>query len=291
MLADQGREFFDRRDRYAADLARPLWRARFKMRCEFTRAVGIAIEIIPIRVTIAKQTMHDGTGECAIGARTHAHKQIRLFRRRIAIGIDHHQFGAALASRAERVGHHIDLRARRIRAPDDDDLRGRHLAWIRARELASAGDKARPRQGHADSRMLTRIALGVAQAMDSIAHHEAHRAGVEIRPHGVRTQALFGFQKGISDFVERGLPTDSRELPAAFRTDAPQGMQQARGVMDALGVARDFAADHTSGVGIISGAADLADVLRIEPFYFERTGRRTVMRTGAEFDFGRRAHR
>ena len=103
----------------------------------------------------------------------------------------------------------------------------------------------------------------MAQAMDSIAHHEAHRAGVEIRPHGVRTQALFGFQKGIGNFVEGGLPTDSRELPAAFRTGAPQGMAQARGVMDALGVARDLAADHTGSVGIIGGAADLADVLRI----------------------------
>src|ERR1700730_12046841 len=62
-------------------------------------------------------------------------------------------------------------------------------------------------------------------------------------------------------------------------------MFQAIGVMHALGVARHLGADHARRVGILFGAADPANGAPVDDLDLERTGRRTVVRTGRGADF------
>ena len=57
-----------------------------------------------------------------------------------------------------------------------------------AEEPAGSGDISRPGDPDTDCRMVAGIALGVGEALDSVAHHESHRAGVEVRPHAFGSQ-------------------------------------------------------------------------------------------------------
>ena len=61
-------------------------------------------------------------------------------------------------------------------------------------------------------------------------------------------------------------------------------MQQAVRMMDALGIARDFRADHTRRVEIVLGAAHAADRAAVEHLHFERAGGGAVVRTGGRRD-------
>ena len=69
-------------------------------------------------------------------------------------------------------------------------------------------------------------------------------------------------------------------MAGAFRPDAAQRMHQPVGMMRALGVARDLGADHARRIGIVRGAADAADGVRVENFHLERAGRRAIVRAG-----------
>src|SRR5690606_6973229 len=88
----------------------------------------------------------------------------------------------------------------------------------------------------ADRRVLTRVALGVAQPLDAVALHQAHGAGVEIGPHRLAAVALLGLEERLGDLVERLLPADLLERVAALaaRADAAQRRGQAPRMMDPL---------------------------------------------------------
>ena len=51
-----------------------------------------------------------------------------------------------------------------------------------------------------------------------------------------------------------------------------------------FGVARDFGADHTGRVVVVFCAVHASDRALVEKFDLQRTGRRTVMRTGRMTD-------
>jgi hypothetical protein len=87
---------------------------------EFVRRVGVAFQIIPIRLAVAEQAMHHRAGERAVGARPDQHRQISLFHSRVHVDIDDRDLGAALFAGARRVRHHIDLGVGRIGPPDHD---------------------------------------------------------------------------------------------------------------------------------------------------------------------------
>ena len=89
----------------------------------------------------------------AVGARAHRQMQVGALGSAGAVGIDHHQLGAALLG-GHRVGHHIDLRVDRISAPDHDQIRVlARLAQIDPPLGAGAGDPAVVGQRHADRRI------------------------------------------------------------------------------------------------------------------------------------------
>ena len=175
------------------------------------------------------------------------------------------------------MGHDVDLGVDGIRAPDDDKVGLRHLARIGTGELARPGDKTRPGGCRADGRELARVALRVAQALDAVAHDEAHRAGEEVGPHRLAAVTALGVEQSLSGEVERVVPRDPLELSRAFRPAPLQWMEQPIVVMDAFGVARDLGADDTGRVVVLLRPAHAADPAIAEQLHVERTGRRTVV--------------
>src|SRR5690606_8499693 len=105
-----------------------------------------------------------------------------LLHGRISINVDDGDLRTTLAPRTNSVRHHIDLRVHRVRAPDDNEIGLRHLARIGPGELACPRDEPRPGRGRANGRELARVALGMAQALDAVAHDEAHGSREEVWP-------------------------------------------------------------------------------------------------------------
>ncbi len=279
-LGDELGERLDGLDRTAGDLRRPFGRTRAHMLLELARRVGVFFEILAVRKAIAEQAVHHRAGERAVGAGAHQHGEVGRLHRAVLVDVDRHDLGAALLSRAHRVGHHVDLRVDRIGAPDHHEVGARHLARIGPGELAGAGDEAGPGRIDADRRVKAGVLLHMAQAVDAVAHDEAHRAGVVVGPD--RLAAVFRFRREefLRDEVERVIPRDRRELARSLRPLADERMQQPVRMMDALGVARDLRADHARRVEIVLGAAHAADRAAVEHLHFERAGGRAIVRTG-----------
>ncbi len=283
-FAGKAGEGFDRLDRAAGDFRRPVRAARAHMFGKLVRRVGVAFEIIPVGFVVAKQAVHHRASQRPVGAGADQHRQVGLLHRRIHVDVDDGDLGAALFAGAGRVRHHIDLGVHRIGAPDHDEIGFRHFARIGAGELAGAGDESGPGRIDADGGEEAGVFLGVAQAMNAVAHDVAHRAGIEIRPDRLRAVLLLGAHEILGDKIERVVPRYRREFAAALRPDAAQRVRQAIGMIDALGVARDLGADHARGVGIVGRAADAADRVPVEDLDLERTGRRAIVRAGGSGD-------
>jgi hypothetical protein len=66
------------------------------------------------------------------------------------------------------------------------------------------------------------VALRVGEALDPVALHEAHGAGVPVGPDGLAPEPLLGPQQPFRDLVERLLPADPLELAGTFRAEAAQ---------------------------------------------------------------------
>ena len=215
--ADQARELLDRFRGTAGDLLRPLRRARAHVLGKFLRHIGVAIEIIPIRLAVAEQAMHHRQRERAVGAGLDQHREIRLLHRAVHVDIDRDDLRAALFARAHRMRHHVDLRVDRIGAPDHDQIGFRHFARIGPGDLAGSGGKTGVGRVDADRGMKAGIFLHVAQTMDAVAHHQTHGAGVIIRPDRLRAMRPLGLEEFLRHEIERVIPRHRRELPGAFR--------------------------------------------------------------------------
>ena len=274
---DQRRELLDRFDRQAGDRARPLRRARLEMRLERLGRVGVAREIGAVGEPVAEQDVHDRAGERAVRAGLQPQREVGLAHRLGVVDVDDDDLRAALLARPRRVGHQVDLGRDGVGAPDDDDVGLRHFARIDAGDAAGAGEIARPGGADADRAEEARVALDVGEALDPVAHHQPHRAGVEVRPDAFGAEAALGVEEALGDAVERLVPADRRELAGALRPDAHERPGQAVGMMDALGVARDLGADDARGVALLFSAAHAPDALAVDHLDVERAGRRAVV--------------
>jgi hypothetical protein len=123
-------------------------------------------------------------------------------------------------------------------------------------------------------------------ACRAVAHHIAHRAGIQIWPHGLGTVGLFGMDELFGHAIERLVPRDRNELATALRASSPQRLLQAIGMMHAFRITRDLCADHASGIGIVLGAADATDGVVAENLDLERAGRRAIVRTDGREEAG-----
>src|SRR4029453_2668134 len=120
----------------------------------------------------------------------------------------------------------------------------------------------------------------MAQAIDAVAHHQAHSAGVIIGPDTFGAVTLLGLDELFRDQIECVVPGDFLELARPFFSLAPQGMQEPLRMMLALGVTRDLRADHSRGVVVVFRAMHAPDRALGEQFDLERAGRWTIVRTG-----------
>src|SRR5207248_459966 len=128
--------------------------------------------------------------------------------------------------------------------------------------------------------------------VDAVAHHHAHGAGVIIRPNRLRAEFALGCVETIGDFVQRFVPRDPREVSRAFRTGTAQRKQQPIRVMNALGIAGDFGADHAGGIALELRTTHAPDGGAIDHFDVERASRWAVVRTGRmpDVNFGLLIH-
>lgn len=99
MSSDEPRERFNRGLRYAANSTRPCGGTVTQVHFEVVGTIGVTLEVVPVRVAIAEQAVHNGTGHRTIRARTDTDEEIRLLGSRVAIGVDNHQLCVALAAR------------------------------------------------------------------------------------------------------------------------------------------------------------------------------------------------
>ena len=275
------REFADRRGRNAAHAFGPFGRFVGDMGFERFGAARIARHVIAVGEAFGEQHMHDAQRQGGVGARLYHQMQIGLLCRAGAIGVDDDQLGAARFPRARNMRHHVDLGGDGIAAPHDDQIGFRDLARVHAALDARTRQPARIGQRDADRRILARVTHDVAQAVDAVALHMAHRAGVEIRPHGfgsVFRRRRFQLRGG---FVERFVPRDRREAfrPATFGANAAQRYRQTAGMMLAFGVARHLGADHAGRVVVGGGPAHLADPRLGEFLDLQRANAGAIMRT------------
>src|SRR5580692_3933092 len=130
------------------------------------------------------------------------------------------------------------------------------------------------------------------EALDSVAHHEAHRAGVKVRPHALGSEFALDRQEVIGDAVERLVPTNRCELAASLRANASKRLGQPIRVMDALVVTSDLGADDAGRIGLVARAVDTADPLAANHLDVERANRGAVVRTdrGTPRNLGDRVH-
>ena len=183
------------------------------------------------------------------------------------------------------MGHDVDLGRRRIAAPDDDQVRLRHLARIAAHISADTGPPAVAGKARADGLVLPRVAHDVAQSVDPVALHQSHGAGVVVGPDRLAAVRLRGADEGIGDQVERIVPADGAELAGALLAGALQRLRESPRVVHPLGVARDLGADHTRGVVVLPRAPDGADPVRREQLDLQRAGRRAIVGAGGGNEF------
>jgi hypothetical protein len=190
------------------------------------------------------------------------------------------------------MGHHIDLRMHRIRAPDHHAIGNRHLARIGTCELAGTGHVAGPAHGRADGGILAGILFDVAQTIDAVAHHEAHGAGIVIGPDGLGAETLFDFEELASDNVERLVPGNALELPRSLRARALHRIEQPLRMMDALRIARHLRADHARRVAVGLRPVHTPDRLAVDHLDVEGAGGGAIVRADGRtaFDAGSLVH-
>ena len=185
----------------------------------------------------------------------------------------------------DRVGHHIDLGDDRVGAPDHDAVGLRHLARVGAAQRAGAHRSSRSRPDWCRSSRRSRNISwrGAGGRCRRAAPAPSCRRRNRARPSRCRSFCL-GRDEFLGDEVERGVP--ARLLPAALAlgAGAHQRLQQAVGMVDALGIARDLGADDAGRVAVGLGAVDAADAAVVEQLDVERAGRRAVVRTGRMAD-------
>jgi hypothetical protein len=204
--ADQPGEVLDLGRAQAADRRRPFRAARLEVGLELARCIGVFLEIGPVGVTVAEEHVHDRAGERPVRSRPHHHLHVCLLHGAGVVDVDAGDPGPALLPGDRGMRHHVDLRVHGIGAPDHDQIGLLHLARIGARHAAGSGDVARPRQRDADRVVHAGVFLGVPQAIDAVAHHEAHRSGVIVGPNGFRPVAPLGLEECLRRLGERVVP-------------------------------------------------------------------------------------
>src|SRR6266851_6465358 len=118
----------------------------------------------------------------------------------------------------------------------------------------------------------------MGEAVDAVAHHEAHGAGIVIRPYRLGAELALGRIKARRDLVQRLVPRYPLKFAGSLRPGPAQRMHQPVRMMNALGITRDLGADDARGIALQLGAANPANGGIIDDLDIEGTSRRTIVR-------------
>ena len=140
--ADHAGERDDLGCRNAGDGGRPRGVSAREMSLEFARTISVAGEVVAVGEVLGEEHMHDAAGERAVGAGPQGHVMIGHLGGPRLVRIDHDERGIPSLPRLRDMGHHVDLGGRRIAAPDDDQVRLRHLARVGPHVGADSGPPA-----------------------------------------------------------------------------------------------------------------------------------------------------
>ena len=152
------------------------------------------------------------------------------------------------------MGHQVNLGVHGVGPPDDDQVGLSEFSRIATLLRANARFHASQHYRRADRVVLARIPHGIAQPLDTIALHLAHRTGIVIQPDSLRTALLRGFDVVFGHDIECVVPRYRYEIVdrgrMRFSTLAAHRLRQPRGMMHPLGIARDLGADDTGGIRV-----------------------------------------
>ena len=118
----------------------------------------------------------------------------------------------------------------------------------------------------------------MSEALDSVAHHEAHRSGVEVWPYALRSELALDGQKIVRDTVERFVPPDRRKLTASLGADATKRLSEPIRMMYALPIPSHLGADDPRRICLVARPVDAADTFSADHLDVESANRGTVVR-------------
>ncbi len=159
--------------------------------------------------------------------------------------------------------HQMDAGRRRIRAPDDDELRVRVVGVRDRRHLAVQRLVRRARRGGAQRAGQPRGAEAPEEpGVGRVLRQQAVGPAVAVGEHRLRTPTVAGLAHRVGDASQRLVPADPAERAAPRRADAEARPQQAIGPVHALAEAADLPADVPAGdrVGVAAVEGDHAPV-------------------------------
>ena len=262
------------------------------MGLQFGRTVGVALEIGTIGIAFAEQHMHDAAGEGTVGAGAQDDFDIGLLHGVIVVDVDSRDPGAAFLARTAGVGHHVDLGIHRICAPDDDQVGDPHFARIDAGNPPGADGESDACDVGAYCGIEPGVFLDMGESVDAVAHDNAHRPGIIMRPHQLRAETSLRRVEPRRDLVKRLVPRNPRELTRPLRSRAAMRIDQPIRMVDAFGVPADLGADHTRGIGLQLGTAYPPDRGIVDHLDVQRAGRWAIMWTGGmpDLDLGALVH-
>ena len=220
------------------------------MRSQTVGIIGVAPQIVPIGMTIAKRDVHNRAGQRRIRTRAHRQVDISRFCGSSAIGVNYNDFSAAPFSCASNVGHHIDLGRNRVAAPNHNQIAVVNLPGIDTTFDPGSGKPTGISQCNADGAPLPRITHRMTQAIDAIAVQMPHRPGVKIWPDRFGTVSCTRLPQALGDSVEGLVPADRDECvaPNALVAHAQQRFSQPVRMILPLGIARHLRTDDTGCV-------------------------------------------
>ena len=252
------------------------------MGLELVGHIGELCEILAVGKALGKQCVHDAAGQRTVGARPRHQMDMGFLGGAGAVRIHHHQFRAPLALGSGNVLHDVDLCADRVCAPNDNQIAVGHLTRIQAALGSGAGDPAGVHERNTEGGVLARVTHDVAKALDAVALHEPHGAGVVEGPHSLAAVALRGTRKPLGHLIQSVVPGKRLESRDArtLGTGAAQGLAQPIRVVDSLGIARHLGADHTRRIVVVPGPVYPTDGVRIDTLHLQRAGARAIVGAG-----------
>ena len=120
----------------------------------------------------------------------------------------------------------------------------------------------------------------MTQTVDPVAHHKAHRACIIIGPDTLASISSFSFFESLRRQIQGLIPRDFVPLAGPFFAFAKQRFREPIFVMDTLGIAGNFRANHTSRIGLLFRPVNASDFVMRQNLHIQGAGGWAIMRAG-----------